>query len=86
MGEIQVISKEVRVNLEILSVCDYNTLPSKALHWSSGDDKSNKAVFDCIRRNRFDVIMKYLHNKITTVLSQDGNVMDQLLLLRKYGP
>lgn len=70
-ADIQVTSEEIRVFLAILIVSGYNTLPSKALYWSSGDDMRNKAVYDAMRRDRFDAIMKCLHFKPNTKLDKE---------------
>ena len=42
-------------------VSGYSPLPSKALFWSAGDDLRNQAVYNAMRRDRFDTIMKCLH-------------------------
>lgn len=59
--DIKVKCEEIRVFIAILIVSGYDVLPSKALYWSSGDDVRNKAVYDAMRRDRFDAIMRCLH-------------------------
>ena len=49
--------------LGILVVLGYNPLGSKKNYWSTGDDLRNKAIYEAMRRDRFEVIMKCLHFK-----------------------
>ncbi len=57
----KITADEMKVFLGILIVSGYSSLPSKAMYWSSGDDMRNLAVYQAMRRDRFDTIMKCLH-------------------------
>ena len=52
---------ELRVFLSILIVSGYNSTSSKGAYWSDGDDLRNQAIYNAMRRNRFDQIMRALH-------------------------
>lgn len=59
---------EIWAFLAILLVSGYAPLPSgyaplprRSLYWAQEDDVYNAAVANCMSRNRFDHIMKYLH-------------------------
>lgn len=54
---------ELKVFLAILLVSGYNVLPRRAMYWNNGDDVRNIAIYEAIRRDRFDTIMKSLHFK-----------------------
>jgi len=53
--------EEMKVFLGILIVSGYNKFSSKAMFWSEGKDLQNQAVYEVMRRDRFDTIMKSLH-------------------------
>ena len=59
--DIQVSQQETRVFLAILIISGYNPLPSKAHYWATEKNFRNNAIYNAIRRDRFDDIMKYLH-------------------------
>ena len=59
--DIQVSQQETRVFLAILIISGYNPLPSKAHYWATEKNFRNNAIYNAMRRDRFDDIMKYLH-------------------------
>ena len=59
--DIQVSQQETRVFLAILIISGYNPLPSKTHYWATEKNFRNNAIYNAIRRDRFDDIMKYLH-------------------------
>ena len=68
---LNVTKKEIKVFLGILIVSGYNPLGSKRDYWSTGDDLRNKAIYDAMRRDRFEVIMKCLHFKDNDTLNKN---------------
>ena len=58
-----VTKEEIKVFLGILIVSGYNPLDSKRDYWSTGDDLCNNTIYEAMRRDRFEVIMKCLHFK-----------------------
>ena len=66
-----VTKEEIKVFLGILIVSGYDTLGSKRDYWSTGDDLRNKAIYEAIRRDRFEVIMKCLHFKDNDTLDKN---------------
>lgn len=61
LPDIQLTKAELRTFMAILIVAGYNPLPSKAMHWNKGKDLRNEAIYESMRRDRFDNIMKSLH-------------------------
>lgn len=59
--DIKVEVSELKVFLAVLLLTGYNTLPRKPMYWSKSADCLNEAVSNAMRRDRFDIIMKYLH-------------------------
>lgn len=53
--------KEMRVFIAILILSGYNTVPSKRHYWDQGEDMRNHMVHNCMRRDRFMTIMRFLH-------------------------
>ena len=47
--------------LSILLVSGYNCLPNKACYWKNRDDMGNNSIYNAMRGNRFDHIMRCLH-------------------------
>lgn len=56
-----VSKEEMKVYIAILIISGYNKLPSKRNYWSHGNDFRNSAIYNVMRRNKFDEIMSYLH-------------------------
>lgn len=54
-------AEEIRAILAILLLSGYAPLPQRSLYWTQEDDIYNAAIANCMPRNRFDQIMKYLH-------------------------
>ena len=54
-------SEEIRRFIAILLLSGYNRLPRRRMYWEVADDVYNKQVADAIPRNRFELLMKYLH-------------------------
>lgn len=52
---------EVRCFLAILILSGYNKLPSKRMYWEKSDDVQNKLVTNAMRRNRFELILRFIH-------------------------
>ena len=63
--------EEIKVFLAILIVSGYNPLDSKKNYWSTEYDFRNKAIYEAMRRNRFEVIMKCLHFKDNDTLNKN---------------
>lgn len=61
--DIKLTKEELRVFFAILIVSGYNPLPGKAMYWSTCSDLRNIAIYESMRRDRFDNIMKSLHFK-----------------------
>ncbi len=55
------LNKEVKVILGILIVSGYIYHSSRNDYWSNGDDFRNLAVYESMRRERFEQIMRCLH-------------------------
>ena len=68
---LNVTKEEIKVFLGILIVLGYNPLGSKRNYWSTGDDLRNKAIYEAMRRDRFEVIMKCLHFKDNDTLDKN---------------
>lgn len=47
--------------IAILVNSGYNTVPSKDHYWDQGDDLRNNLIYNCMRRDRFRTIMRFLH-------------------------
>ena len=60
---LNVSKEEIKVFLGILIVSGYNTLGSKRVYWSTGNDLRNHAICEAMRHDRFELIMKCLHFK-----------------------
>ncbi|QQP53911.1 Uncharacterized protein FKW44_006554 [Caligus rogercresseyi] len=56
-----VSKEEMKVFLAILICSGYNPLPSKRHYWANGDDLKNHAIYNSMRRNTFEDIMRYIH-------------------------
>ena len=52
---------EIRGFLGILFISGYAPLPRRPLYWENEEDVHNPAVAGAMPRNRFDLLMKYLH-------------------------
>lgn len=59
--DINLSKAELRTFFAILIISGYNSLPGKAMYWSRGKDLRNCAIYESMRRDRFDNIMKSLH-------------------------
>ena len=57
----QITNKELKFFFSILLVSGYSNGTSKASLWDNGDDLRNYAVYNAMRRNRFDHIMRCFH-------------------------
>ena len=68
---LKVTKEQIKVFLGILIVLGYNPLGSKRNYWSTGDDLRNKAIYEAMRRDRFEVIMKCLHFKDNDTLDKN---------------
>ena len=60
---LNVSKEEIKVFLGILIVLGYNPLGSKRYYWSTGNDLRNHAIYEAVRRDRFELIIKCLHFK-----------------------
>ena len=52
---------EIKCFIGILILSGYNQLPSKRNYWESTSDTHNELVYNSIRRNRFELILRFLH-------------------------
>ena len=68
---LNVTKEEIKVFLGILIVSGCNPQGSKRDFWSIGDDLRNNAIYEAMRRNRFEVIMKFLHFKDNNKLNKN---------------
>jgi DNA excision repair protein ERCC-6 len=59
--DIKLNKEEFRSFLAILIISGYNVVPGKAMYWNNGEDLRNTAVYESMRRDRFDNIMRSLH-------------------------
>lgn len=59
--DVNLSKAELRTFLAILIISGYNPLPGKPMYWSKGKDMRNDAIYESMRRDRFDNIMKSLH-------------------------
>ncbi|KAJ2937338.1 hypothetical protein O0L34_g19219 [Tuta absoluta] len=64
--------------VSILINSGYNTVPSKTHHWDQNDDMRNYMVYNCMRRDRFKTIMRFLHCADNTQL----DISDKMWKLR----
>ena len=71
--ESSVNSDEMRLFLSILIVTGYAPKPSRRSHWQNRPDFRNEAIYiyNAMRRNRFEYIMKCLHFKNNADLNLD---------------
>lgn len=53
--------EELQCFIAILIISGYSNVPGKRCYWDSGDDTRNVVIYNDMRRNRFETIMKYLH-------------------------
>ena len=60
-------SDEIRLFFSILIITGYAPKPSRRSHWQNNMDLRNEAIYNAMRRNRFEYIMKCLHFKNKTV-------------------
>ena len=65
-----VTKEEMLVFLPILIVSGYNSQPSKQNYWANGDDLRNFAIYNAMRRNKFEDIMSNLHFNLNDNLDQ----------------
>ncbi|GFS04439.1 PiggyBac transposable element-derived protein 3 [Elysia marginata] len=52
---------EVRAFFSIVLVCGYNSLPRRRMYWEQQDDCHNSAISKTMSRNRFELLMRYIH-------------------------
>nr|CAH7756308.1 unnamed protein product [Callosobruchus chinensis] len=74
-----ITANEMRCFIAILIVSGYNKVPSKRSFWDSGADLRNQMVYEAMRRDRFDIIMRYLH-------CADNNDLDKQDKMAKLRP
>nr|CAH7749592.1 unnamed protein product [Callosobruchus chinensis] len=74
-----ITANEMRCYIAILIVSGYNKVPSKRSFWDSGADLRNQMVYEAMRRDRFDIIMRYLH-------CADNNDLDKQDKMAKLRP
>nr|CAH7726537.1 unnamed protein product [Callosobruchus chinensis] len=74
-----ITANEMRCFISILIVSGYNKVPSKRSFWDSGADLRNQMVYEAMRRDRFDIIMRYLH-------CADNNDLDKQDKMAKLRP
>lgn len=53
--------EEMNCFLAILILSGYNELPSKRMYWEQNLDTRKELVYNAIRRNRFEQILRFLH-------------------------
>lgn len=56
-----ITTEELKCFIAILIVSGYTSTPGKRYYWCQGDDVRNYAIYNAMRRNRFETIMKYIH-------------------------
>lgn len=52
---------EMKCFIAILILSGYNDLPSKRMYWEQSLDTRNELVYNSMRRNRFEQILRFLH-------------------------
>ncbi|XP_023312625.1 piggyBac transposable element-derived protein 3-like [Anoplophora glabripennis] len=52
---------EMKCFIAILILSGYNDLPSKRMYWEQSLDTRNALVYNSMRRNRFEQILRFLH-------------------------
>ena len=60
---------EMRGFIGILFISGYASLPRRPLYWENESDVYNEAIASAMARNRFDIMMKYLHLANNTTLT-----------------
>ena len=62
-GDAKFVTKEaeIRLFLAILLLSGYNSLPRRSMYWETRSDSHNECVANAMPRNRFDLLMKYIH-------------------------
>lgn len=53
--------QEIRIFLAILLISGYNTVPRRRQFWSRDDDVRNEAIARTMPRDRFDILVRYVH-------------------------
>ena len=53
--------QEIRVFMAILLVSGYNQVSRRCLHWSRDADVRNEAIANAMTRDRFDMLVRYVH-------------------------
>ena len=61
LRDIAVTKDELKVFFAIMIISGYAYSSSKADYWSNGEDLRNHAIYNSMRRNRFDQIMRAIH-------------------------
>ena len=61
---------EIRCFIGILIVSGYSPNPGKRYFWDQGADTRNNAIYNAMRRNRFERIMQCLHLNDNTALNR----------------
>lgn len=57
----KISSEEMKCAIAILLVTGYNILPGRDFYWESQNDVKNIMITDAMRRDRFRLIIRYLH-------------------------
>lgn len=53
--------EEMKCFIAILVLSGYNDLPSKRMYWEQSLDTRNELVYNSMRRNRFEQILRFVH-------------------------
>ncbi|XP_055306911.1 piggyBac transposable element-derived protein 3-like, partial [Sitodiplosis mosellana] len=77
---VNVTVPELRAFIGILLVTGYNTVSNIKAYWNSSDDLRNEMIFQTMRRNRFQEILRVLHFEPN--LNPPANNKDKLWKLR----
>lgn len=57
----KITADEMRCFIAILILSGYNPVANTRLYWCPQKDTRNELVYNAMRRNRFEEIMRYLH-------------------------
>ncbi|XP_060552737.1 piggyBac transposable element-derived protein 3-like [Ruditapes philippinarum] len=64
--------QEIRIFLAILLISGYNTVPRRRQFWSRDDDVRNEAIARTMPRDRFDILVRYVHLCDNNNLDREG--------------
>ena len=72
--EPQIKAEEIKSFIGILLLSGYNVVPSRRCYWENALDTRNELVYNSMRRDRFEKIMRFIHCADNTNLDRQDKM------------